>query len=425
MVASRENHDLLKVAFIGNVDDGKSTLIGRLFHDTDSIFEDQRSELENSSRRRGESKLNLALFTDGLRAEREQGITIDIAYRYFATENRKFIVVDCPGHFQYTRNMITGCSTVDAVVVLIDAENFAVNGLMEQTKRHLAIASLLGIRGFVVGVNKMDLVGYSEDAFRKISDEARAAAAKVGAPELSLIPISAVDGDNVVARSANMGWYRGPSLLETLEKLDVGSRDLAKPFRFPVQRVIRGATATNSNFRGYAGRIASGTVRIGDEISVGVSGFKSRVKGIHRFDDPEISAASAPDSVVITLEDEIDLSRGDLISERSRAPVTGSEILARICWLGTSPADPALTYLLKHHHRYLKAKLVGVQRKLDVTNLMTTEVGSPLELNEIGEVRLKFAGSIAYDPYTDNRTTGSAIVIDPRTNQTVGAGLFL
>ncbi|MBS1962938.1 MAG: 50S ribosome-binding GTPase [Bdellovibrionales bacterium] len=419
------NFDLLKVAFIGNVDDGKSTLIGRLFHDTDSIFEDQRSELERSSARRGETKLNLALFTDGLRAEREQGITIDIAYRYFATERRKFIVVDCPGHFQYTRNMITGCSTVDAVVVLIDAENYVRHGLMEQTKRHLAIASLLGIRGFVVGVNKMDLVGYDESVFRRIADDVRAAAMKVGAPDLHLIPISAVDGDNVVARSEKLPWYPGATLLTTLETLNVGARDAAAAFRFPVQRVIRGATATNPNFRGYAGRIASGTVRVGDEIAVGVSGFRSKVRGIHTFDEPERRVASAPDSIVLTLEDEIDVSRGDLLAELPRAPRTGSEITARICWLGATSADPATTYLVKHHHRYLKAKLVGVRKKLDISTLVATEGDEALGLNEIGEVSLKLSQPVAFDAYAENRTTGSVIVIDPRTNQTVGAGLFL
>jgi sulfate adenylyltransferase subunit 1 len=417
--------DLLKVAFIGNVDDGKSTLIGRLFHDTDSIFEDQRSELENSSRRRGESKLNLALFTDGLRAEREQGITIDIAYRYFSTERRKFIVVDCPGHFQYTRNMITGCSTVDAVVVLIDAENYARNGLMEQTKRHLAIASLLGIRGFVVGINKMDLVGYDEAAYQKIVDDVRAAADKVGAPELNVIPISAADGDNVVDSSEPMPWYKGETLLKTLETLDVGSRDSTAAFRFPVQRVIRGATPTHPNFRGYAGRIASGTVRIGDEIVVGGTGLLTRVTGIHTYDEPERKSASAPDSVVLTLEDEIDISRGDLLAEAARSPGESSEITARVCWLGQTPADPSLTYLVKHHHHYLKAKLVGVNRKLDITTLTASDDDQALGMNEIAELRLKLSQPIAFDRYEENHTTGSVIVIDPRTNQTVGAGLFL
>ena len=418
-------HDLLKVAFIGNVDDGKSTLIGRLFHDTDSIFEDQRSELERSSARRGDAKLNLALFTDGLRAEREQGITIDIAYRYFATARRKFIVVDCPGHFQYTRNMITGCSTVDAVVVLVDAENYVRHGLMEQTKRHLAIASLLGIRGFAVGVNKMDLVGYSEEAFERIAEDLREAAAKVGAPELHLVPVSAVDGDNVVELSQNMAWYGGHSLLTTLENLNVGARDATGPFRFPIQRVIRGATATNPNFRGYAGRIASGTVRVGDSLVVGGNGVVSKVKGIHTYDEPERAVTTTPDSVVITLEDEIDVSRGDLLSESARPPRAAAEISARICWLGTEPADPAITYLVKHHHRYLKAKLLGVARKLDIATLDPKDADGALGMNEIAEVRLKFSGPIAYDAYADNRTTGAAIVIDPRTNQTVGAGLFL
>lgn len=421
----RHVFDLLKVAFIGNVDDGKSTLIGRLFHDTDSIFEDQRLELENSSRRRGETKLNLALFTDGLRAEREQGITIDIAYRYFATERRKFIVVDCPGHFQYTRNMITGCSTVDAVVVLLDADNYSRNGLMEQTKRHLAIAALLGIREFVIGVNKMDLVDYDESVFLKISAEARSAALKVGAPTPILIPISAVDGDNVVRPSARMNWYEGPSLITTLETLHAVSRDATAAFRLPVQRVIRGATAANPNFRGYAGRIASGTVRIGDAVVVGASGLRSRVKGIHTFDEPERLVASAPDSVVLTLEDEIDVSRGDLLAEASRAPSVAAELAARICWLGSSPADPAVTYFVKHHHRYLKARLVGLGRKLDISTLTAKDGEAGLGMNEIGEVRLKMSQSIAYDTYDENRTTGSAIIIDPRTNQTVGAGLFI
>ncbi len=425
MAHTQKTFDLLKVAFIGSVDDGKSTLIGRLFYDTDSIFEDQRSELESSSRRRGESKLNLALFTDGLRAEREQGITIDIAYRYFSTVRRKFIVVDCPGHFQYTRNMITGCSTVDAVVVLIDAENYARHGLMEQTKRHLAIASLLGISGFVVGINKMDLVGYDEAAYRKIEADVRAAADKVGAPELNIIPISAVDGDNVVEKSAHMPWYTDATLLSTLETLDVGVRDATAPFRLPVQRVIRGVTATNPNFRGYAGRIASGTVRVGDEIVVGGTGPCTRIKGIHTYDEPELKSASAPDSVVITLEDEIDISRGDLLAEAARSPGESDEITTRVCWLGQVPADASLTYLVKHHHRYLKAKLVGVNRKLDITTLTASDDDQALGMNEIAEIRLKLSQPIAYDRYEENRTTGSVIVIDPRTNQTVGAGLFL
>jgi sulfate adenylyltransferase large subunit len=425
MAKAAHPFDLLKVAFIGNVDDGKSTLIGRVFNDTDSIFEDQRSELENSAKRRGEAKINLALFTDGLRAEREQGITIDIAYRYFSTRQRKFIVVDCPGHFQYTRNMITGCSTVDAVVILIDAENFVRNGLMEQTKRHLAIASLLGIRGFVVGVNKMDLVGYDERVFEKIADETRSAGRKVGAPDLILVPISAIDGDNVVLPSKKMPWYTGPSLLTTLETLNVGMRDSAAAFRFPIQRVIRGVTEKNSNFRGYAGRIASGTVRLGDEIIVGGSGFRSKVRGIHTFDEPEKRLATAPDSVVITLDDEIDISRGDLLAEPKRASSVTNEITARICWLGQTPADSNITYLVKRHHRYLKTKLVSIQQKLDITTLEVTAGEHTLGMNEIAEVRLKFSLSIALDPYESNHTTGSIILIDPRTNQTVGAGLFL
>lgn len=416
--------DLLRVAFIGNVDDGKSTLIGRLFHDSHAIPEDQYSELESSAKRRGESKVNLALFTDGLRAEREQGITIDVAYRYFASAQRKFIVVDCPGHFQYTRNMITGCSNVDAVVVLVDAKNHIAHGTNDQTKRHLAIAAMLGVRHFIVCVNKMDLVDYSESVFQSIRTAIEEATNSAGAGGLITIPISATDGDHVVETSSRMSWYRGPTLFEALDTLPIGIRDSAAAFRFPIQRVIRVDTPEHPEYRGYAGRIASGTVRVGDEITVAASGMRARVKGIQTYDLGEFTEARAPLSICLTLDREIDASRGDLLCGGA-PPRSVSQVDVRICWLGTDPPDLAMAYTVQHNVRKSKAKIVGFSRHLDMKSLQPRNGDAVIAMNDIANARLRLSQPLSVDAYRTNHTTGSLILIDPRTHRTVAAGMIL
>lgn len=406
--------DMLRFTTAGSVDDGKSTLIGRLLLDTKSIFEDQLEAVVQASRQRGEEYVDLALFTDGLRAEREQRITIDVAYRYFATPKRKFIIADTPGHIQYTRNMITGASTAELAVILIDAQR----GVLTQSKRHGFIASLLRIPHILVAVNKMDLVGYSREVFERIVAEYKAFAVKLSVPDLQFIPISALKGDNVVQRSENMPWYNGPSLLHHLESVNVGSSRNLVDFRFPVQMAIR----PNAGFRGFAGQIASGTIAPGEEVVVLPSGRKTRVRSIVTFDG-ELPEAAAGDSVILTLEDEIDISRGDMIVRARNLPQVSNALVCTLCWMSEEPMNLRTPYILQHTTRQVRAHIKELTYRIDVDTLHR-EPAQTLALNEIGRVRLITTQPIFFDSYQTNRATGNFILIDPYTNNTVAAGMI-
>jgi bifunctional enzyme CysN/CysC len=406
--------DLLRFTTAGSVDDGKSTLIGRLLYDTKSIFQDQLEAIEHASRRRGEEHVNLALLTDGLRAEREQNITIDVAYRYFATPKRKFIIADTPGHIQYTRNMVTGASTAELAIVLVDARK----GVLTQSKRHGFIASLLRIPHIVVAVNKMDLVAYRRDVFEAIADEYRAFAEKLDIKNLVFIPISALNGDNVVSHSEHMGWYDGGTLLHHLETVNVGADRNLVDFRFPVQYVIR----PHQDFRGFAGRIASGTITPGEEVVVLPKGLATRIKSIESPSAP-LTEAAAGDSVVLTIEDEIDISRGDMIVRRMNVPTIGTRFEAMLCWLNEQPLDPAVPYIMMHTTRQVKAFVSKIVYRIDVDTLHRDQVDT-FGLNDIGRVEITCAQQIFFDPYQLNHGTGSFILIDPFTNVTVGAGMI-
>ncbi len=408
------NMDMLRFTTAGSVDDGKSTLIGRLLLDTKSIFEDQLEAVVQASRQRGEEYVDLALFTDGLRAEREQRITIDVAYRYFATPKRKFIIADTPGHIQYTRNMITGASTAELAVILIDAQR----GVLTQSKRHGFIASLLRIPHILVAVNKMDLVGYSQEVFERIVAEYKAFAVKLSVPNLQFIPISALKGDNVVQRSENMPWYHGPSLLHHLETVSVGSSRNLVDFRFPVQMAIR----PNAGFRGFAGQIASGTIAPGEEVVVLPSGRKTRVRSIVTFDG-ELPEAAAGDSVILTLEDEIDISRGDMIVRARNLPQVGNALECTLCWMSEEPMNLRTPYILQHTTRQVRAHIKELTYRIDVDTLHR-EPAQTLTLNEIGRARLTTTQPIFFDSYQNNRATGNFILIDPYTNNTVAAGMI-
>ncbi len=410
-LAAEQQKDLLCFTTAGSVDDGKSTLIGRLLYDSRSVYEDQVKTVTRSSS--GEaSAIDFALLTDGLRAEREQGITIDVAYRFFATPKRKFIIADTPGHEQYTRNMVTGASTADLAIVLVDARK----GILTQSRRHGFIASLLGIRHVVAAINKMDLVDFSEKVYRTLHNDLHGLAAKLGIRELTAIPISALLGDNVVTRSEQTPWYDGPTLLEHLESVPIAEDLPDAAFRLPVQRVIR----PNQDFRGFAGQIASGTVTPGDRIIALPSGRTSRIKGIHTFDG-DLDSAFAPQSVAVTLEDEIDISRGDLIAHVDDAPAVSNSFSASLVWLHAGPFVPGKTYLLKHTAQTVKAHL-RVAHRLDIETLEPQQ-SAVLRLNEIGEVEVRTSRSLMLDPYRENRVTGSFILIDPASNATVGAGM--
>jgi sulfate adenylyltransferase large subunit len=409
-LAEEQRKDLLRFTTAGSVDDGKSTLIGRLLYDSRSVYEDQIHAIRKSTVNRSAGDLDLSLLTDGLRAEREQGITIDVAYRYFATAKRKFIIADTPGHEQYTRNMATGASTADLAIILIDARN----GVQAQSRRHAYIAALLGIPQFVVAVNKMDLVGYDQKVFHSIREEFTGVLRKLGVGAWWFVPISALKGDNVVRRSSAMGWFDGPSLLEYLETVEIARLEERRPFRFPVQRVIR----PDQRFRGYAGQVASGSIRPGDEVFVLPSGRSTRVKSIETFDGP-LTRAFAPMSVTLTLEDEIDVSRGDLIVAADRpAPVKTFD--ANAVWLSERPLDPARPYLLKHTTQTVHARVRSVDHRINLQTL-EREPSRTLELNGIGQVRVETTRPIFADLYKDNRVTGAAILIDPETNATAGA----
>jgi len=412
--------DLLRFSTAGSVDDGKSTLIGRLLFDSKGIFEDQLAAIEKTSRRRGYTQVDLALLTDGLRAEREQGITIDVAYRYFATPRRKFIIADTPGHVQYTRNMVTGASTADLAIVLIDARK----GVLEQSRRHAFIASLLGIPHLVVAVNKMDLVGYSEEVFDKIQDDFSTWAQKLDVHDIQFIPISALHGDNVVTRSLSMTWYQGPSLLYHLEHVYIGSDRNLIDARFPVQWVIRPQTDEHHDYRGYAGQVAAGVFRVGDDVTVLPSGKRTRIKRIETMDG-ELEAAAPPMSVSILLEDDIDISRGDMICRPHNQPTVANELDAMMCWMADAPLREGGRYLLKHTTRTVKAVVDDLRYRIDVNSLHRDQNAEELGLNEIGRVRLRTSGPLLLDPYDLSRTTGGFILMDESTFDTVGAGMVL
>ncbi len=412
--------DLLRFTTAGSVDDGKSTLIGRLLYDSKAIFEDQYEAIRASTERRGEEGVNLALLTDGLRAEREQGITIDVAYRYFATPKRKFIIADTPGHIQYTRNMVTGASTANLAIILIDARK----GVIEQTRRHTIIASLLGIPHVVVCVNKMDLVDWDEGVFERIQGDYEKFAAGLTGGDVHFLPISALLGDNVVDGSGNMPWYGGPTLLRLLETLPIDRDVNLTDGRFPVQYVIRPQTAEFPDFRGYAGRVAGGVFRPGDAVRALPSGAETRVKSVEAFDGPQ-SEAFAPQSVTLTLEDEIDISRGDMIVAADNPPQVSQDIELMVCWLGDKSLALGGKYTLHHTTREVRAIVKSVDYKLDISTLDHHEADKTVSLNEIAQVTLRATQPLFFDSYRRNRATGSVILIDEATNVTVGAGMIL
>ncbi len=414
--------DLLRLTTAGSVDDGKSTLIGRLLYDSKQVFEDQLAQVAQASERRGgQGTLDLALLTDGLRAEREQGITIDVAYRYFATARRRFIIADCPGHRQYTRNMVTGASTADVAVILLDARR----GLLEQSKRHAFISALLGIPEMIVAVNKMDLVDHSQARFDELVEEFTGYARRLdGSREIVYVPISALNGDNVVERSERMPWYDGPVLLEHLETLEVAyDHPQEKSARFPVQWVIRPAGANGGDYRGYAGQLASGALRRGEEVAVVPAGGRTRIAAIDTYEG-ELEEATAPMSVTLRLEDELDISRGELICHPDEEPEVSRQVEADICWMTDEPLREGSRYVLKHTAREALAVVEGIDDVVDAHTLERAAAPSQLELNDIGRVRLRTSVPLAFDPYATNRRTGSFILIDQASNGTVGAGMI-
>jgi sulfate adenylyltransferase large subunit len=415
----RRTSELLRIATAGSVDDGKSTLIGRLLHDSKSILEDQLEHVQQTSERRGDGYLNLALLTDGLRAEREQGITIDVAYRYFQTPRRKFIIADTPGHEQYTRNMVTGASTADLSIVLVDARK----GVSEQTRRHAYIASLLRIPHVVVCVNKMDLVRYDEDVFYEILEQMTDWAARLQIPDMTFIPISALHGDNVVDRSPGMQWYGGAPLLYHLEHVVIAPDRNLNDVRFPVQWVIRPMSDEYHDYRGYAGQIAGGVLRPGDEVMVMPDGQRTTVSAIDSYSG-ELEAAFPTMSVALRLADEIDVSRGDMIVQPEDQPVTARELEALVCWMSEQPLQARGRYAIKHTTRTARAIVEEIEHRVDV-NTLGHVAANQLVLNEIGRVKLRCSAPLVVDPYARNRTTGSFILIDEASNDTVAAGMVL
>ena len=412
--------DILRFATAGSVDDGKSTLIGRLLYDTKTVFEDQIEAVERASRAHGDDYVNLALLTDGLRAEREQGITIDVAYRYFATPRRKFIIADTPGHIQYTRNMVTGASTADLALVLVDARK----GILEQSRRHTFLASLLQVPHIVVCINKMDLVDYSQDVFEEIRAEFVAFATKLRIPDLSVLPVSALLGDNVVTRSDNMQWFDGPSLLHHLENVHVASDRNLIDVRLPVQYVIRPHSDGWHDYRGYAGQVAGGVLKKGDEVLVLPSGLTSRIASVETADG-EVDEAFPPMSVTVRLEDEIDISRGDMICRPNNAPRVAQDLDAMVCWMDEkSPLQVGRKYAIKHTTRTARTVIKRLNYRLDVNTLHRDEQAESLSLNEIGRVQLRSTVPLMCDDYSRNRTTGGFILIDEATHRTVGAGMI-
>lgn len=415
-----DNNQLLRFTTAGSVDDGKSTLIGRLLYDSKSIFEDQLHSIEQTSKRKGHEGVDLALFTDGLRDEREQGITIDVAYRYFTTPKRKFIIADTPGHIQYTRNMVTGASTANVAIILVDARH----GVIEQTKRHAFIASLLQIPHIIVCINKMDLVQFSEEAFYNVIAQFEEFSSKFLIKDIRFIPISALLGDNVVNRSENMNWYQGAPLLHTLETMHISS-DLNKvDARFPVQTVLRPQREDFIDYRGYAGRISSGVFRTGDEVTIIPSGFNSKIKSIDTFDG-ELKEAHAPMSITITLEDNIDISRGDMIVKSNNHPEISQDIEIMLCWLHNSPAKPRAKYTIMHTTNNQKAMIKEIIYKIDINALKSNHESSSIGMNDICKIKMRTTKPLLFDSYRKNRSTGSIILIDDSTNETVAAGMIL
>jgi len=421
-VATRTQPTLLRLATAGSVDDGKSTLVGRLLHDSKSVLADQLDAVERVSRNRGLARADLALLTDGLRAEREQGITIDVAYRYFATADRSFILADCPGHVQYTRNTVTGASTADAVVLLVDARK----GVLEQTRRHLAVAALLRVPHVVVAVNKIDLVDFDEGIYTQVEADLAVVAANLGLPDLRTVPVSALEGDNVVDRSPRTDWYAGPTLLEILETLPVADDPGHEEFRFPVQLTLRpqGAARDEAHreYRGYAGQIASGVVRVGDDVVVLPAGRRTTIAGIDTADG-ELTEAFAPRSVSLRLADDIDVARGDLIASASSAPEPTHDVVATVCWLSEVPLSKRSRVLLKHTTRTTRAIISAVDGVLDLDAVQIVPA-QDLGLNDIGRLRIRTAEPIAAEPYARHRRTGAFLLIDAQSGQTLAAGMI-
>ena len=416
----RRNIELLRFTTAGSVDDGKSTLIGRLLYDSKSIFQDQLEAVEKSSKSKGFDYVDLSLLTDGLKSEREQGITIDVAYRYFATPKRKFIIADTPGHIQYTRNMVTGASTANLAIILIDARK----GMLEQTHRHAFIASLLRIPHAIVCVNKMDLVNYDKKVYENIVENFKDFSSKLNIRDIQFIPISALNGDNVVNKSENMLWYKGSTLMYHLENVHISSDYNHIDCRFPVQCVIRPHTLENQDFRGFAGRIESGVFKPGDNIKVLPSGFLSSVKSIE-LDGNQISEAFAPMSITMTLEDEIDISRGDMIVRENNTPTIGQELDVLVTWMNNKPLNPRTKVIIKHTTNECLAIVKEIKYKVDINTLHRIENIEKLEMNEIGRINIRLAKPIFYDSYYKNRQTGSLIIIDEQTNETIGAAMII
>ncbi len=414
------NMDLMRFTTAGSVDDGKSTLIGRLLFDSKAIFQDQMEAIEKVSEQMGDGYVNLALLTDGLRAEREQGITIDVAYRYFATPKRKFIIADTPGHIQYTRNMVTGASTANLAIVLVDARH----GIVEQTNRHAFIASLLQIKHLVLCVNKMDLVDYDQNRFDRIVEDFEVFSHKLDIPDIHYIPISALKGDNVVNKSEEMPWYDGSTLFYVLENVHIASDLNYVDCRFPVQRVIRPQSDEFHDFRGYAGRIEGGVFKPGDEVMAMPSGFTTTIESIRTMDG-ELTEAFPPMSVIMTLNDEIDISRGDMIVRTNNQPHVGQDIDLMVCWLNEKPLNPGGKYSIKHTTQDLRCIVKQIRYKVNINTLHRIEDDLKIGLNDIGRISIRTTRPIFYDSYRRNRTTGSMILVDEFTNETVAAGMIL
>ena len=413
--------ELLRIATAGSVDDGKSTLIGRLLYDTKSILADQLEAVESASERMGIDYVNLALLTDGLRAEREQGITIDVAHRYFATNRRKIIIADTPGHIQYTRNMVTGASTANLALVLVDVRH----GVVEQSRRHAFIASLLGIPHLVLCVNKMDLTDYSQEAFEEVRQDFRDFAQKLDVPDLCIIPVSALHGDNVVERSENMPWYQGPSLLHQLNEVHISSDANFIDARFAVQYVLRPHSDEFHDYRGYAGTVASGSFRPGEEVIVLPSGFETKISAIDTAEGP-MTEAAAGEAVSLRLEDDLDISRGDMICRSGNRPTVSQDVDAMICWMSEQGSlQPRNKYALKHTSRWVRALVSDIRYRLDVNTLSRDENSESLSLNEIGRVKLRTTAPLFFDSYQRNRATGSFVLVDETTNATVAGGMIL
>ena len=411
--------ELLRFTTAGSVDDGKSTLIGRLLYDSKSIFEDQVEQIEQTSKNKGLEHVDLSLFTDGLKDEREQGITIDVAYRYFATPRRKFIIADTPGHVQYTRNMVTGASTANLALILVDARN----GVIEQTKRHTFIASLLQIPHIFVCINKMDLVDYSEEAYQRVVKEYSDFAAKLNVKDVRFIPISALHGDNVVNRGDNMPWHEGGTLLHNLETVHISSDHNLRDCRFPVQTVIRPHSNEYHDFRGYSGRVSGGIFKKGDSVVALPSGLESKISGIHTMTG-ELQEAFPPQSVTITLEDDIDISRGDVLVRSENRPEAKQDLDVMLCWLNASPPRPRAKYVVKHTTAEARAMITEIQYKMDINTLHRLEEDRDIKMNDIARVKIRSTKPLFSDDYTTNRVTGSLILIDEATNETVAAGMI-